>query len=468
MISEPTLRGALDRIVANESTPPGYYVIARAADRMAAAAGMAMESRTRAVRMLSIAFGLACVLLTFVLALELVPLWAAALAGLLVSFASPLVLHGSELRAYSLLAFSCVAFALLLGRAAAQPALPRLALLAGAVALGALTHYFFLFTLLAGAIWLLASGQRRSVVGRVTAAMAVGLLPLAAWSPSWVRQIEHGVYATSRPFTHHRFLDFVPSIFTPQAVVLDMGVLLHAAVTLAVLVPSVLLLRRREGRLCALFVLTPFLLVTGIAWATEERVFNTRNLIGVAPFAAIAVAWGCVSLPWSRARSAAGVVVAATVIAGFAYGEVALGRTPYDRIADEMAAQGSRPDEPIVWFGNYDGIASFAWYLTRGRPANTWPRVVVSEPARGTCTGVGVVAGTAVGRLWLRRHRSEIVAQTSTPAFANDLQGPRRPDLIVARLRWSEGILLRPATATNWFLLRRAGTASPCLRRKAR
>lgn len=462
VISKPTLGAALDEIVRRESTPPAFYVIARAADR--AAVGLTPDSRARTVRAVSIAFGLGTTALTFALAWELLPLWAAALAGLLASFASVLVVHGSELRAYSLLALACAAFALLLQRAAARPSLRLLTLLSGVVALGSLTHYFFLFTFAAGVVWLLVSGGRRLLLGRIGLALVVGLIPLAVWwSPFWLRQYEHGIYGTGRPFTLARFLDFLPSIFAPQPVVLDMGIVIHAGVTLTVLVPAVLLLRRTEGRLCALFALGPFLGASALAWATEERIFNTRNLIGVAPFAAITLAWACASLPWRRLTVASGALVGTLVVAGFAYGESRLGRTPYDRIADELIGQGLRRDEPLLWLGRYHGIVAVGWYLTLDGPADAWPRVVVSTPTEDSCNALGAVVGTETGRQWLERHRDAVLAQTSIPSFGNVAQGGRKPDLIVARLRWSAGILDRPPWTTNWFLFHRAGTRSPCL-----
>jgi hypothetical protein len=467
VISEPAPGSAIDRIVARESTPPAYYALAWGLDKGAEAAGLEPVQRARGLRTLSIAFAIGCTALTFVLALSLLPLWAAALAGLLTVFAAPLVLHGYELRAYSLLAFASVGFAVALERAAARPAYGRLALLAGATALGALTHYFFLTALAAGILWLLVSVRSRAVAARVGAALAIGLVPLAAWLPYFLRQYEHGVYGTARPFSVWRFLDFLPSLFVPQPVIIDVGVAVSAVLALPVLASAALLLRRPEGRLCALFVLVPFLGVSVLATLTEERVFNTRNLIGIAPFAAVALAWGCASLPWRRVSYAAGALAVVLVCAGFAWGEVGLGRTPYDRIAGELLAQGLRHDEPIVWFGNYDGIVPVSWYLTGKRRADAWPRVVLAEPTKGTCTGVAIVARSEEGRQWLRAHRDAIVARATIPYFGDDLQGSRRPDLVVARARWSPGLLDRPAGAENWFLLRLAGSHSPCLRRKA-
>ena len=473
VISQPTLSGALHTIVDRESTPPAFFLLARSADR--AVPGLAPASRARAVRALSLAASAGCTALTFLLACELLSLWAAALAGLVASFASILVVHGSELRSYSLLPFACVAFALTLERAAARPSFIRLVLVSGAVALGSLTHYFFLFSFAAGLLWLVVSRLPRGTIARVSAALAIGLLALVAWSPYWRSQYQHGIYGTApRPFNLGRVLDLFPSLLAPQPLVNDTSLVTHSLVsfgapvpvlvTLAVLVPAALLLRRRDGRLCGLFVLVPFLLVTGMVTVTGERVYSSRNLIGVAPFAAIALAWGCASLPWRRAGYAAGILVSGLVVAGFAYAQVDFGRTPYDRIADTMLAQGFKPDEPILWFGNWGGSLPVAWYLTSHEPADTWPRLIAAKPRKtGTCGALEVVARTQAGRTWLAQHAGAILAETSVPQYGDVPQARQGVDAVVARVRWSPVLVDRPAGAMNRFLLRVAGRQSPCL-----
>jgi len=462
VIALPTLAGSLRQIVTHESTPPVYYVLARTVDRVAGA--LATEARARIVRALSILFSLGCTGLTFILALRLLPLWPAALAGFLASLGAVLVVHGSELRAYSLLAFASVLFALTLERAVAEPTRRRLSELACVVALGSLTHYFFLFTLAAGALWLVVAETSRSVRRSVGAALLVGLIPLAAWSPAWIYQWRHGSYATTPPFSLDRFVEVVPSLFAPQAVVSDTGLFLRTAATLAILAPAILLLRRNEGRLVSLLTLVPLIAVSLVAWIAGERIFNTRNMIGVAPFAAIALAWGCASLPWRRASLIVSGLVALLVAAGFAYGQASLGRTPYERLADDLRAQGLRNDEPIVWFGNDGGIAPVTWYLTTRADTGIWPQFVLSTPTEGACSAVQVVVRTDTGRHWLDDHRDGILEQSSTPSFGDRIQGKRGTDIIVARLRWTDGSLDFPQHDRNRVIFHVAGSRSPCLR----
>lgn len=454
--------GALRQVVTHESTPPAYYMFVRTIDRVAR--GLPVEARAEALRGLSIAFALACTWLTFALALRLLPLWSAALAGVLTSFGAVLVVHGSELRAYSLLALASVMFALALERAVSQATPRRLSELAGAVVLGSLTHYFFLLTLGAGALWFVIGEKRRTVRLRVAAALLVGLAPLAVWSPAWIHQWRRGTYATSPPFSLDRFTEVVASLFAPQAIVGNTGAYLRIAVTLALLIPAVLLLRRREGRLVALLTLVPLLSTAFLSWITGERVFNTRNLIGVAPFAAIVLAWACNSLPWRRTSFSAGVVVALLVAAGSVYGQTSLGRTPYDRIAESLRDQGLQDDEPIVWFGSDGGIAPVGWYLTMEDSNGVWPRTVRSAPTRQECSAVQVIALSEAGRLWLGDHREQISRRTSVTSFGDDVQGRRGVDIVVARLRWTNGILDFQHSRRNRFIFHVAGVRPPCVK----
>jgi hypothetical protein len=249
------------------------------------------------------------------LACKLLPLWAAALAGLIVSFSGQLVVHGAELRSYAMLALAYVAFAFLLERAVARPGRLRLALLAGVVAVGSLTHYFFLLALATGVLWLVSSVRERAVSLRVGAALAVGLVPLAVWSPYWLQQYQHSHFGPD--FTWARLVSFLPVLFAPDVIVREAGRTVQVTVSLAVLGSAVLLLRRPEGRLYAALALLP-LLVGWVVWAAgQSGVGNPRNLIEVVPFVAIALSWACASLPWRRVSQAVAVLVGVLVIGGF-------------------------------------------------------------------------------------------------------------------------------------------------------
>lgn len=463
VIAEPTVGKAVQRVINYESTPPTFYLAARVADR--ALSGLNLATRARATRGLSIAFSVGCTALALLLALEFLPLWGAALAALLASFASELVIYGSELRAYSLFAFMCVAFALALTRAAREPTVRRLALLAFTVALGSMSHYFFLFTFAAGVLWLVTASRNRSDLLRVGGALAVGLIPLAVWSPYWLQQFRNGHYGTAPPVSFTRVVEILPSLFIPEQVVQKTPEAISVLATLAVLVAAAFLVVRRPGtgRLCALCVLVPFFVISVMAWVSGKRVYDLRNHIGLTPFAAIALVWGCAAVPWRRVGYLAGIVVGALVLAGFTYSQVGLGRTPFNQIANDLIAQGFRTNEPVVWFGVYGTVLPTAWYLTLDEPPDTRMRIRMSVPNGKACRLVEVVATDRNGRQWLARHASTIVTHASTPYYGATSQEGRGQDVIVAQLRWSRGVLDRPPRSPHWFLFHQAGSLSPCL-----
>jgi uncharacterized membrane protein len=169
---EPTLGGALDRVAESESTPPLWYALAWVVEQ----SGLPVE----AGRWIGVAAGTLLVGLLVLYAARLLPLWAAGLAGLVAALGSQLVLRGSELRAYALYALVALTFAWLLERAAEAPSRGRLAALWAVAAAGLLTHYFFLFLLLPGLVWVWRTPSFRSARARVTAATALALVPFAA------------------------------------------------------------------------------------------------------------------------------------------------------------------------------------------------------------------------------------------------------------------------------------------------
>jgi hypothetical protein len=461
VISQPDPQDALRQVARRESTPPAFFLTAWAVDHAATALDSGLRP-ARSLRVLSLVFSLLTTGLTFLLACKLLPLWAAALAGLIVSFSGQLVVHGAELRSYAMLALAYVAFAFVLERAVARPGRLRLALLAGVVAVGSLTHYFFLLALATGVLWLVRSVRDRAVSLRVGAALAVGLVPLAVWTPYWLQQYQHSHFGPN--FTWARLVSFLPVLFAPDVIVREAGRTVQVTVSLAVIGSAVLLLRRPDGRLFAALALLP-LLVGWVVWAAgQSGVGNPRNLIGVVPFVAIALSWACASLPWRRVSQAVAVLVGVLVVGGFAAGQETLGRTPYDRIAHEVSAQGFNRDEPLVFFGYYGGMIPVGWYLTSDASPDLWPRLYAARPTEGRCDAVEAVVMGGAGREWLGQHRSDILAETSTPHFGNASRGKRAPkDIVIARLRWSSGILASAAAASG-FLFYRADTPSACLR----
>jgi hypothetical protein len=344
-------------------------------------------------------------------AARLLPLWAAGLAGLVAALASQLVLRGSELRAYALYALLALVFAWLLERAAEAPSRGRLAALWAVTATGLLTHYFFLFLLLPGLLWVWRTPGFRTARGRVTAASALTLLPFLAWTPFLAEQVENQRFSWIGDFSLVKALS-VYSAFVWNAGplyvrdIVDLG-FWEGAVRIAALVlvlAGCVAARRlgRRGRLVALLALGPAAL-TALLWLAGENLFTTRNLVAVVPFAAVAVAALAASLPhW--AGSAVGAVVLAAVAGGLVR-EAQLAPRPYDELADALVDVGWSPRGQVAIFGgahelSYLGTAyairgPVSWYLP-GRPR-------LELAAGQACDRAFVVAPPGHGRRLVER-----------------------------------------------------------------
>jgi hypothetical protein len=468
VIQEPTARAALRQVVVREATPPAYYLTAWFVDRIKTQ--FIPESVPGEwLRGLSVLFSVGTTLLTFWLALRFLPLWAAGLAGVMVSFSSELVAHGAELRSYSLLAFASVLFATALLRAADHPRLRRLSALAATVVLGSLTHYFFALTVASGVVWIASAVRPRTTAVRLLSAIAVGLVPLVIWSPYGWRQYQAGNFGVSPRFTPHRLVDAFDMLFAPLRVVDEVGPAIRGALLLLAVGSAVLLLFRHRfaGRLVAILVLLPLVVITGVG-ALGPRIVNSRNLISLVPFAAIAVVWICTALPWRGVGKGAALSLSLLIVASYGVSQSQLGRTPSDRIARAIAEQGFSHGEPVVWFGEWGGQIPIGWYLvkpTADSPSSSG--LVAARPdAAGTCPAVEVVARSRAGRIWIGQHQDEILARASTPSYGGKMLGQRLPsDTWIIRLRWSPGILDRARKAKG-MIFRRYDIPWPCKSRE--
>jgi hypothetical protein len=461
VVQQPTLRAVEAQIVLREATPPAFYVTAWAAERLFGPERVPGKW----LRLISLACAVGTTLVTFRLARRLLPLWAAALAGLLVSLASELVFQGAQVRAYSMLAFASVLFVLVLLRAVERPRPLRLAALAGVVLVGSLTHYFFLLTVAAGLAWLLSSAPARAVWLRACGAIAVGLAGLAAWSPEWLSQYRMGGYSTSPPFSLHRVAEVVGTQFASQPLVADAGTAGRGAIVAAVVGSAAALVAHpREGRLYGLLVLVPLGATAAVA-AAGPLVLNTRNLLSVAPFASIAVAWTCAALPRRRLGHAAAACLAVLAVVSFCVGGTSARRVQYEAIARQVTMQGFSHGEPLVWFGSWSSHIPVGWYAVSpdaSSRTSTGLLTVRTTRARGRCAAVEVVAGTARGRAWIQHHSSDVVRSSTVSGYGDWLLGRPGPvDATVARLRFSP-TLLGEARLAGGVVFRRYDVGSAC------
>lgn len=395
ILVEPTPWDAVARVADTESTPPGWYFAGWLLHR----AGIPVE----AVRWLSVLAGGAAAALTLVFARRFLSLPAAIGAGVVVALAWQLVARGHELRAYSLYLLLSLAFALALAEAARRPAGRRLAVLAGVVALGLLTHYFFALALVTGALWLLARA-RRDARAPAVAALAIGVVPLLAWLPGFFEQVANGRYSWVAGFDALKAAAVYSTFFwnadelyvETQDVTIDgLEAVARLGILGVVLAGAVVLWRRgSEARLAALLATVPVGLVT-VLWLSGGAVFTTRNLICAAPFAAIAIAAALDALPRPAALAAAGATLCLLGV-GLVQ-ERTLRPPPYEAYADRVEELGAAPGDPVYVLGGAHSLSylgssyalrsPIAWYL----PGH--PELRLLEPP--ACENALVVDGTA-------------------------------------------------------------------------
>ncbi len=444
VVTQPTLPKMLAQVRRTESTPPAWYTIAWATDKVTGSA----SGDVAVLRWLSILFSAAATALTLVYARRFLPLPGAALAGAMVALSPAFVEHGAELRAYALLTLVSITFAIVLERSAAVPSRQRLAALAGVVALGAFTHYFFFLTLLAGLFWVWVRRPSASYRWPVTASVCAGLLPFLAWSPSFLYQYRHKLYSlgsfTPRGVVYSYARIF--SVFVRNNTLEEVG---RVAVLLLVLGGAWLLVRRpreislasrSDGLLCAELAVLP-VAAAAVLWAFGEHIFVSRNLLGSAPFAAIALVAALSSLPrrYSFVSFAAMALTAVVLVTAIAKVDRLWGRADYQGIANVLVQDGWQPAGDLIYFGRapHGLLTPVGWYLPE-RPTLSQPR----QGALSCSTPVFLISyNHLAGPRWLHRHNSQVLIVNTFRAYNHGPLGHRASTPIyVARLRRSPGL----------------------------
>jgi Dolichyl-phosphate-mannose-protein mannosyltransferase len=365
---------SLRQVARGEATPPLWYLVGWLAHAVGIAPG--------GYRWVSVLCGALAAAAVVVLARLVLPLWAAAFAGLLAAAGWELVMHGRELRAYAAFELLAALLPLALLRAVGNGDGRSLALLAVVVGAGTMTSYFFALGVVGAVVWLW--WQRREVARRTTLWIALGLVPLLLWSPALVHQYRGQRFAWIGPFSLRRLLDTPWLLFVhhvPHGALGTVAPILFALVLVAG--AAILASLTAEARLYASLLVVPFALIV-VAWIGGAHVFVSRNLIGVAPFAAIA----CAALA-ARVPRPAAPVLAAAALAAVVLGAARAETTPpprYDDVAGALVAAGWRPADPIVLLGNFFAFRSpLEWYLPHE------PHLTLGLPG-GDCAAVYVVA----------------------------------------------------------------------------
>jgi mannosyltransferase len=169
------LGGMLSAVSTTESTPPLYYLLARA---------WAVVFGTGAVglRSLSALLGTLTIPVAYAIGATLVSRRAGLFAAALTAVSPPLVWYSQEARSYALLILLCALSLLFLAHALRGGTERDVILWALAAVLALLTHYFAAFLVAGEAVWLLAAfpDRRRAAWGVAAVALCgVALLPLA-------------------------------------------------------------------------------------------------------------------------------------------------------------------------------------------------------------------------------------------------------------------------------------------------
>ena len=403
VLAEPHPLAVTRHVVRTESTPPLWYWLAWAAHHC----GLSAVD----VRLLSVVAAALLAAGTAVAARRVVARPIALLAGAAVALAWQVDFHGRELRAYELVAVLAVALA-----AAAQAQRP--VLLAAVVAAGSLTHYFFLFSVAAVLVW----------KPRLWRPVAVGLVPCVLWAPFLLRQYEHHRFSFIGPFDVRTVANTYWSLFAraqPQTPALHE--LAPLALLAAVAAGAVVLWRRSEsGRLWALLAVLP-VGASALLWLAGSPIYDVRNLIVTAPFAAVAVSALVGRLP-RRAALAAAAAALVLVGGGFVRSN-RVAPVPYDRIAAALVAEGWRAPAPIAVYGNVYALwGPLEWYLP-GQP------VLVLAAAERVRPSFVIVPGGARSAAVVRHAAAVRVVRQTLVARIDGAAPPRGSAVLVEQSR---------------------------------
>ena len=397
IIQQPTFAAMLHQVVRTESTPPLWYALAWTAHR----AGVSIHD----VRLLSVVFDGLVVAAIVIVASRIVGFGLAVAAGGIAAVTAHLSAHGRELRAYELLALLALTLAVCLDRAVEHPGFRRLALLAGTVTAGLLTHYFFAFTVAAAVLWIVLEPKARAARRSLLAAVAAGGCLAVPWAPWFLEQYRADRYSWIGPFSAPTVLATPVRLLQPM---LGSGPSVWLLLAWLAVAASVAARAGARARMVAMLALVPILLAA-VTWAAGARVYAVRNLIGTAPFITVLLL-----VPLTRLRPRAYLPAAAglaTIFVG-AYGIDQLRPSvPYQGLATALVADGWQSSSPVaVVDGPHTFTSPLEWYLPgsptfapRSRPASGESQVLAvlgrHSPARRAVHDPIEVDGWLVGKL---------------------------------------------------------------------
>jgi hypothetical protein len=405
VIQQPTFGAMLHQVVRTESTPPLWYALAWVGHR----AGISIHD----IRLLSVIFDGAIVAAIVTLGGMVFGLGLAVAAGSIAAITAQLSAHGRELRAYELLALVALSLAVSLDQARRRPDARLLALVAGSVTAGLLTHYFFAFTVAAAVLWIMFEPNTAQVRRQLLTAIAIGCSLAAPWAPWFLSQYRADRYSWIGAFSATNVVSTPLRILQPLLDSQPTRWLL--LVWLAVATYHAMRIGSR-ARLIATLALMPILLAA-ITWALGLRVYAVRNLIATAPFTIVLL---LIPLTHFRRRATTLLATSALVTAFVAAYAVDQLRpdAPYAALAAALVVDGWHQSSPVAVVGGPHALTSpLEWYLpgtptfvSRLPPSRSESQVFAvidaASPARGAVHDAIEVEGWLVGKLSVHRLRN--------------------------------------------------------------
>ena len=255
----------------------------------------------------------------------------------------------------------------------------------------------------------------------------------SAWGPLLLLQFHQGRFWWIGSFRARTVLAVPARLFTYAYANTTPGLAVSAA-GLAVVVIGCARLGRASaaGRLVAVLAVAP-VLEAALVWAGGVRIFALRNLIGVAPFVAVAAAAMVAAVPRRLAAPVIAVVLAVLVVPFTPFVGASGGTPPYDAMARSLVALGWTPSQPVAVFGDfYPYRAPLEWYLPHR------PVLDASRLGSGICRTLFVVRGDDVRRLHLTvpirddralRRATVLVDPAAAPSCAQPITTGRRAAL---------------------------------------
>ncbi len=296
------LQDMLERVSRSESSPPGYYVLAKLWTSV-------LGGGEAAIRSLSALLGTLLVPVAWALGRRVAGPRAGLVAGLLVAVNPMLIYYAQEARTYSLLALLATLSVLLALRARDEPKARRVALWACVSVAALFAHYFAAFVIFPAAVLLAIRARTPAVLAGVggVGLVAVALLPLA------LRQSEDGRTDWISLISFPRRVGELPVkgmlgeywFATPPAVLAVLAVPMVLAVAL-------LALDRPRGRAIAplLAVVAAALALPVATDAAALDVVNAKNMIAVLAPALVVVGAALASSRLGPAGPMAAIVLA--------------------------------------------------------------------------------------------------------------------------------------------------------------